>query len=202
MTARDPNIERDVRTIVQRIVDGLLEDDGSLEVDQSDAESAAETPTEDRHVRRISVGADHGGYALKERLAFKLSEIGFEVFDCGTNSTDAVDYPDIAVDVAHRVASGEADVGVVVDGAGIGSAMVANKVTGVRAALCYDLSTARNAREHNHANVLSLGAALIGDGLAWQITQEFIATPYGLGRHARRVAKIDVLDHSPMEVSP
>ena len=89
-----------------------------------------------------------------------------------------------------------------VDGAGIGSSMVGNKVPGVRAALCYDLSTARNAREHNHANMLTLGAALIGDGLAWQITQEFIATPFGPGRHASRVAKIDALDHRTIGSTP
>jgi ribose 5-phosphate isomerase B len=88
---------------------------------------------------------------------------------------------------------------VLVDGAGIGSAMAANKVPGVRAAHCYDLSTARNAREHNHANVLTLGAGLTGDALAWQITQEFLATSYGEGRHARRVALIDALDAATME---
>jgi RpiB/LacA/LacB family sugar-phosphate isomerase len=87
---------------------------------------------------------------------------------------------------------------VIVDGAGIGSAMAANKVHGVRAALCYDVSTARNAREHNHANVLTLGAGLIGDALAWQITQEFLATPYGGGRHARRVDKINELERTPV----
>ncbi|MDK1011123.1 MAG: ribose 5-phosphate isomerase B [Actinomycetota bacterium] len=147
----------------------------------------------------MAVGGDHGGFALKERIAFKLSEQGFDVIDCGTDSTEAVDYPDIAVSVARRVASGEADAGVVVDGAGIGSAMAANKIPGIRAALCYDLSTARNARDHNHANVLTIGAGLTGDALAWEITQEFLATPYGGGRHARRVEKIDALDRASME---
>jgi len=201
MTARDPNIEQDVRSMVQRIVDGLLDDAPESTSEAVEPGDESSTPSDWGRVDTIAVGGDHGGYVLKERIAFKLKEAGHTVIDCGTDSTEAVDYPDIAGDVARRVAGGEADIGVVVDGAGIGSAMVANKVPGVRAALCYDLSTARNAREHNHANVLSLGAALIGDGLAWQITQEFIATPFGMGRHARRVAKIDAFDHGVVEAA-
>ncbi|MBT8212902.1 MAG: ribose 5-phosphate isomerase B [Acidimicrobiia bacterium] len=142
----------------------------------------------------IAIGADHGGFPLKEKLAFRLREAGHEVVDCGTDSTEAVDYPDFAEAVARLVGSGECTAGIVVDGAGIGSAMAANKVPGVRAALCYDLSTARNSREHNHANVLTLGAGLIGDGLAWQIVNEWLATPWGEGRHARRAAKIDAIE--------
>lgn len=196
MTARDPNIEDDVRSIVARIVDGLLGED--LPVAGGD-QDPVDTPTASpsaasSEIRTVAIGGDHGGFALKERLGHRLRERGLDVIDCGTNSTDAVDYPDIAVAVARTVAGGQAQVGVVVDGAGIGSAMAANKVPGVRAALCYDLSTARNAREHNHANILTLGAGLTGDALAWQITQEFLATPFGPGRHARRVALIDALD--------
>ncbi len=190
MTARDPNIEEDVRALVRNIVDGLWGDEDN----SPDARSQKPEARSGTEVRTVAVGGDHGGFALKERIAFKLSEQGFDVIDCGTDSTEAVDYPDIAVAVARRVASGEADAGVVVDGAGIGSAMAANKISGVRAALCYDLSTARNARDHNHANVLTIGAGLTGDALAWEITQEFLATPYGGGRHARRVEKIDALD--------
>jgi RpiB/LacA/LacB family sugar-phosphate isomerase len=201
MTARDPNIEQDVRSMVQRIVDGLLDDAPESTSEAVEPGDESSSPSDWGRVDTIAVGGDHGGYVLKERIAFKLKEAGHTVIDCGTDSTEAVDYPDIAGDVARRVAGGEADIGVVVDGAGIGSAMVANKMPGVRAALCYDLSTARNAREHNHANVLSLGAALIGDGLAWQITQEFIATPFGMGRHARRVAKIDAFDHGVVEAA-
>jgi ribose 5-phosphate isomerase B len=195
VTARDPNIEQDVRAIVQRIVDGLFTDDP-----RPDEPIATPPPAGSERgdeVSTIAVGADHGGYAMKERLGYKLKEQGYTVVDCGTDSTDAVDYPDFAAAVARLVADGSADIGIMVDGAGIGSSMVANKIPGVRAALCYDVSTARNAREHNHANVLTLGAALIGDGLAWQITEEFLATPYGPGRHARRVDKINELDRSP-----
>lgn len=195
MTARDPNIEEDVRALVRNIVDGLWGDEDNA----PDARSQTPEARSGTEVRTVAVGGDHGGFALKERIAFKLSEQGFDVIDCGTDSTEAVDYPDIAVSVARRVASGEADAGVVVDGAGIGSAMAANKIPGIRAALCYDLSTARNARDHNHANVLTIGAGLTGDALAWEITQEFLATPYGGGRHARRVEKIDALDRASME---
>jgi ribose 5-phosphate isomerase B len=126
----------------------------------------------------------------KERLAFRLREQGWEIHDCGTDSTESVDYPDFAFAVASKVASGECRWGIVVDGAGIGSSMAANKVPGVRAALCYDISSARNSREHNHANVLTLGAGLIGEHLAWQIVETWLATPWGGDRHARRVAKI------------
>ena len=142
----------------------------------------------------LAIGSDHGGFKLKERLAFRLREKGHAVEDCGTNSTEAVDYPDFAVKVAEAVASGRCAWGIAVDGAGIGSAMVANKVPGVRAALCYDVSTAVNSREHNHATVLTLGAGLIGETLAWQIVEAWLATAWGGGRHAARVAKIDAVE--------
>jgi len=142
----------------------------------------------------IAVGADHGGFRLKEVLADHLRTQGWSIHDCGTTGGEAVDYPDFAHAVANLVGTGSCRWGIVVDGAGIGSAMVANKVPGVRAALCYDLSTARNSREHNHANVLTLGAGLIGDRLAVQIVDEWLATPWGGDRHARRVEKITTVE--------
>jgi ribose 5-phosphate isomerase B len=120
----------------------------------------------------------------------KLVDAGWAVDDRGTHGTEACDYPDFAHAVARRVATGKCTAGIMVDGAGIGSAMVANKIPGVRAAACYDLSMARNSREHNRANVLTLGAGLTGAVLAWQIVQEWLATPWGGDRHARRVALI------------
>jgi len=188
----DQQIEEDVRTLVREIVSGVLDSGVAPEpapepIDPSETlPDAGET---------IAVGADHGGLPLKEKIAFELRRAGHDVHDCGTDSTDAVDYPDFAHEVARLVADGTCSTGIVVDGAGIGSAMVANKVPGVRAALCYDLSTARNSREHNHANVLTLGAGLIGPNLAWQIVQEWLATPWGGGRHARRVEKITDIDN-------
>ncbi|MDX1418111.1 MAG: RpiB/LacA/LacB family sugar-phosphate isomerase, partial [Candidatus Promineifilaceae bacterium] len=116
---------------------------------------------------------------------------GYRVVDCGTYSTDSVDYPDYAYAVARMVSSGQVWRGIIIDGAGIGSCMVANKVPGVRAAMCYDQATAVNSREHNNANVLTLGAGLIGPNLARQIVQTWLTTTFGGGRHARRVDKID-----------
>ncbi|NCF66948.1 MAG: ribose 5-phosphate isomerase B [Chloroflexi bacterium] len=143
--------------------------------------------------RTVALGADHGGYGMKESLKAMLegAESGYVVIDCGTHSTDSVDYPDYAFAVARLVADGQAWRGIIVDGAGIGSCMAANKVPGVRAALCYDQATAVNSREHNNANVLTLGAGLIGPSLAKQIVETWLATDFGGGRHARRVDKID-----------
>jgi len=142
----------------------------------------------------VALGADHGGYPLKEQLKGPLGELGYEVLDLGTASTDAVDYPDFAVAVARAVVQGRAWRGIMIDGAGIGSSMAANKIAGVRAALCHDLTTAQNAREHNDANVLTLGGTLIGTRLAVDIVRTFLATEFGGGRHARRVDKINSLD--------
>lgn len=140
--------------------------------------------------QRIAIGADHGGYGLKEKLVGYLRDGGREVEDVGTHGPESVDYPDFARAVAEQVAAGQCRWGIVIDGAGIGSCMVANKVAGVRAALCYDISSARNSREHNHANVLTLGAGLVGESLARQIVDAWLETPWGGGRHARRVEKI------------
>jgi len=184
--------EDEVRSLVEKIVEGVVQHDEEVPAVVSDTD---ELPPSGPVVGgRIAIGADHGGYPLKERLAFRLKEIGWEVADCGTDSHEAVDYPDFALAVALKVASGDCRYGIVVDGAGIGSAMVANKVPGIRASLCYDISSARNAREHNHANVLTLGSGLIGEGLAWQIVDEWLSTEWAGGRHARRVAKIDAVD--------
>ena len=140
--------------------------------------------------RTVAVGADHGGYALKENVKIYLAELGYAVTDLGTSNAEAVDYPDFAYAVAKAVADGAAWRGIMIDGAGIGSAMVANKVPGVRASLCYDVSSASNAREHNDANVLTLGGQLIGPNLARHIVKTWLSTEFGGGRHARRVEKI------------
>jgi len=142
----------------------------------------------------VALGADHGGYPLKETLKEYLSSQGYEIADCGTDSPAPVDYPVFAYAVAQTVADGKANFGIVVDGAGIGSAMVANKVPGIRAALCYDLTTARNAREHNDANVLTLGAGLIGEALAKQVVDAFLTRSCTVERHQRRVQMINDLD--------
>ncbi len=172
--------EKEIRRIVERVVDEV----------QGGPTPASST----EEVTEIALGADHGGVHLKDKLVTHLRDQGYAVRDCGTTGTDSVDYPDFALAVAQQVASGSCRWGIVVDGAGIGSCMVANKVPGVRAALAYDVSSARNSREHNHANVLTLGAGLIGENLARQIVDAWLATPWGGGRHARRVEKINQIE--------
>jgi ribose 5-phosphate isomerase B len=156
---------------------------------QRPAPSAGSTPRP-----AVAVGADHGGVALKNAIAEHLRAAGHPVTDLGTNSSEAVDYPDYAVAVARAVASKQVAFGIMVDGAGIGSCMAANKVAGVRAAMCHDVTTALNAREHNGANMLTLGGGLLGTRLALAIVDTFLSTPFAGGRHAKRVEKIDALD--------
>jgi ribose 5-phosphate isomerase B len=138
----------------------------------------------------VALGADHGGYELREILRKYLTELGFDVKDMGAYNKEPVDYPDFAHEVARQVSMGKAWRGIIIDGAGIGSCIVANKVPGVRAGMAYDLSSAMNSREHNDTNVLTLGAGLIGVSLAKQIVKTWLETEFGGGRHAPRVAKI------------
>lgn len=179
-----PLSEADVREIVSRVVRRTLGQPVPAVPATSPRSAQAAA------LGRVAFGADHGGFALKETLKEFVSGLGYSIIDCGTHSTEAVDYPDLAYAVAKLVSAGEARFGIVVDGAGIGSAMAANKVPGVRAALCYDYATAVNSREHNDANVLTLGAGLIGVNLAKQIVQTWLATSFGGGRHQKRVDKI------------
>lgn len=143
-----------------------------------------------REKKMIAVGADHGGFPMKEELKAFLSELGHRVHDFGTNSEDAVDYPDFAHAVARAVSDGEVDVGIIIDGAGVGSAMTANKVPGVRAAACYSVAVAKNSREHNDANVLTLGSKTITSAEMREIVQAWLATEISEERHRKRVAKI------------
>ncbi len=143
--------------------------------------------------RRIALGADHGGFEMKEELKRLLADLGHEYQDFGCHSTEAVDYPDFAHLVARAVAGGTCALGIMIDGAGIGSCMAANKVPGVRAAMCYDEATARNSREHNGANVLTLGGKLISVEQMKKIVAAWLATELTEDRHKRRVAKIDAI---------
>ena len=144
--------------------------------------------------KAVVIGADHGGFELKEVLKADLAAQGYEVIDAGTNSQEAVDYPDFAYDVARLVSTGKAWRGIAIDGAGIGSCIVANKVPGVRAGMAYDYSSALNSREHNDTNVLTLGAGLIGVNLAKQIVKVWLTTDFGGGRHELRVNKIAIIE--------
>jgi ribose 5-phosphate isomerase B len=161
-------------------------------------ESAAAAPPE----RTIAIGSDHGGFEMKQKLVTLLEQEGLAVRDVGVDYPKPVDYPDIARQVAELVASGAAARGVIVDGAGIGSAMVANKFPGVRAALCYDKASARNSREHNDANVLTLGGRLLTQTQAEDVLRTWLSTPFGGGRHAARVAKIAEIEKANLKWTP
>lgn len=181
--ARQVALERRIRLVVEPAATPLNTNTGAASFNQAAAAGQ----------KIVALGADHGGYAMKESLKKIVAEAGYGLIDCGTNSSEAVDYPDFAYAVARHVADGRAWRGIMIDGAGIGSCMVANKIPGVRAAMCYDQATAVNSREHNNANVLTLGAGLIGPALARQIVETWLATEFGGGRHAKRVDKIDAI---------
>jgi ribose 5-phosphate isomerase B len=140
--------------------------------------------------RTIAIGADHGGFRLKEALKPILAGLGLQIRDVGVTEEKPADYPDIALKVAELVADRTAARGVIIDGAGIGSSIAANKVPGVRAALCYDKASARNSREHNDSNVLTLGARLLTETQAEDVLRTWLGTPFGGGRHQARVQKI------------
>lgn len=192
--------DQDIHEIVTRVVRQTLGVSVTTpqpvmpEIPHPPIQPVVQTPAPGISRKVVAIGTDHGGVDLKNLLIKELNTLGYEVRDCGTNSTDPVDYPDIALAVAALVAEGKAWRGVVIDGAGIGSCMAANKVPGVRAALCYDYATAVNSREHNDANVLTLGAGLIGTNLARQILTTWLATEFGGGRHAKRVDKIVAIE--------
>ncbi|MCC6226863.1 MAG: ribose 5-phosphate isomerase B [Microthrixaceae bacterium] len=143
---------------------------------------------------RIAVGADHAGFRLKQLLAGRLLVLGHEVDDHGTMSEERVDYPDFAVSVARAVAGGDAELGVLVCGSGVGVSIAANKVAGIRAATVHDFTSARLAREHNDANIVCLGARFIGEQVAIDALDAFLDAGFEGGRHVERVAKITALD--------
>jgi ribose 5-phosphate isomerase B len=177
--------DAEIHEIVKQVVEEAM---GSPRRESASPAPASQTLVSDKKV--IAIGADHGGYELKEALKPELKTLGFEINDLGTNSKEAVDYPDFAHAVAQAVSTGKAWRGIMIDGAGIGSCIVANKVPGVRAGMAYDYSSAVNSREHNDTNVLTLGAGLIGINLAKQIVKTWLTTDFGGGRHTPRLDKI------------
>lgn len=189
--------DEEIRQIVQRVVTrtsgGAQQDSapqGFPEPAKQPSKDESKAPTR----KVVAMGADHGGYELKEILKKEVSSLGYDVMDVGTHSTEAVDYPDFAHEVARAVSEGKAWRGILIDGAGIGSCIVANKVPGVRAGMAYDYSSAVNGREHNDTNVVTLGAGLIGANLAKQIVAVWLSTAFGGGRHERRVNKIIAIE--------
>lgn len=201
--------DEEIHRLVENVVTRTL---GAMSAPASAIKSASEAPkpapisqpvqtTSPSTKKVVAIGTDHGGLELKETLKVQLTELGYEVIDCGTNTKEAVDYPDYAAAVARLVAQGKAWRGVAIDGAGIGSCMAANKIQGVRAAMCYDYATAVNSREHNDANVLALGAGLLGVNQAKLILKTWLETPFGGGRHAKRVDKIIALEQCALKES-
>jgi len=179
--------DAELHEIVQRVLHQVM---GNSARETAASSTPAPTPQESSSRKVVAIGADHGGFELKEALKPELKTLGFEINDVGTNSKEAVDYPDFAHSVAQLVSAGKAWRGIMIDGAGIGSCIVANKVPGVRAGMAYDYSSAVNSREHNDTNVLTLGAGLIGLNLAKQIVKTWLTTEFGGGRHTSRVDKI------------
>ncbi|MDA8441368.1 MAG: ribose 5-phosphate isomerase B [Peptococcaceae bacterium] len=149
---------------------------------------------------KLAIGSDHGGYRLKEEIKSELKLRDIESVDFGTDSLESVDYPDFALAVAEAVAAGKFDLGIICCGTGLGVAITANKVPGVRAAVCHEPYSARMAREHNDANVLTLGERVTGPGLALEVVNAFLTTPFAAGRHAKRVAKIGEIEAKYMGV--
>jgi ribose 5-phosphate isomerase B len=190
ITAEDVPPSGEWRIPIGAIVTGVARDLAAargvriLEVPEEQCSSVAAPD------KTVAIGADHGGFSLKEALRPLVESLGFAVRDVGVYDTKPADYPDIAVKVADLVASGAATRGILIDGAGIGSSMAANKVAGIRAALCYDKASARNSREHNDSNVLTLGARLLTQTQAEEVLRTWMATPFAGGRHQARVQKI------------
>ena len=176
----DSEIHQIVRNVVQQVI--------------GTAERGQTSPMHSSTRKTVAIGADHGGFELKETLKNDLNSMGFDIVDVGTVSKEAVDYPDFAHAVAQSVGTGKAWRGIMIDGAGIGSCIVANKVPGVRAGMAYDVSSAINSREHNDTNVLTLGAGLIGVNLAKQIVKTWLTTEFGGERHTKRVDKIKAVE--------
>lgn len=198
MTDKTPSIplvpDEEIRQIVDRVLTQTMGLTPAADKPASSPVSEPAPAAPPSPAKIVAIGADHGGFELKETLKKDLTDMGYELIDVGTTSKESVDYPDFAHEVARLVAQGKAWRGVMIDGAGIGSCMVANKVPGVRAAMAYDYASALNSREHNDANVLTLGAGLIGVNLAKQILKVWLTTEFGGGRHQKRIDKISAIE--------
>src|SRR5215213_2761550 len=183
--SRGDTIRIDESALITPLADDLARE-REIRIERARRHSAA-------RAQKIALGADHGGFEMKEALKLLLADLGHDYQDFGTHSTDPVDYPDYAHTVARAVARGTCALGIMIDGAGIGSCMVANKVPGVRAAMCYDEASARNSREHNGANVLTLGGKMISGEKMREIVGAWLASDLSEDRHRRRVSKIDAV---------
>ena len=189
--------DAEIHQIVQRVlkqVTGTSQPATNPATAPLPAVNPAENAMQTQGRKVVAIGADHGGFELKEILKTTLNELGYDVRDAGAYNKGSVDYPDFAHEVARLVSSGKAWRGIMIDGAGIGSCIVANKVPGIRAGMAYDYSSAVNSREHNDTNVLTLGAGMIGINLAKQIVKTWLVTEFGGGRHIARIDKINAVE--------
>jgi ribose 5-phosphate isomerase B len=183
--------EIEIEKIVQKVLSEVL----SKHAPNSESgEQKTRSENEKDTVRRVAIGSDHGGFEAKEFLKTYLQTIGYQVTDVGAYSKESVDYPDYAVAVARKVASRECERGIMIDGAGIGSSMVCNKVRGIRAALCYNMKTIINSREHNNANVLTLGGPLHSRAELSEMVKVWLETRFAGGRHWPRINKMMAIE--------
>jgi ribose 5-phosphate isomerase B len=192
-TKDDAEIHQIVQRVLKQVL-GLSQTAAAPVLPLPSPETVPANPSPAQAKKVVAIGADHGGFELKEILKATLNELGLDVRDVGAYNKGAVDYPDFAHEVARLVSAGKAWRGIMIDGAGIGSCIVANKLPGVRAGMAYDYSSAVNSREHNDTNVLTLGAGLIGVNLAKQIVKIWLTTEFGGGRHSGRVDKITAIE--------
>ncbi len=189
----------DLEKVVQKVINEVLSKKGSPSAGESHSLTSTPIPSEKAlnekdTVRRVAIGSDHGGFEAKEVLKTYLQSLGYKVIDVGTYSKESVDYPDYAVMVARKVASGECERGIMIDDAGISSCMVCNKVRGIRAALCYNLKTIINSREHNNANVLTLGGPLHSSAELCEMAKVWLETRFAGGRHWPRINKMMAIE--------
>ncbi len=184
---------------IARIVEKTFETEGEKVHFQTARIPDERLPTGSRMQHKVAIGSDHRGVTLKKSLVEYLGELGHLVVDCGIAEGQTGDYPDIALSVAQKVARKICDFGIVIDAVGVGSAIAANKVKGIRAATCYDVDSARSSRLHNDANVLSLGADFVNRGLARRMVKLWLETPFEGGRHKRRIEKIERIEKEGLD---
>ena len=186
--------DAEIHQIVQRVLQEIMGASQPATVPAPTAANPTENAAQTAGRKVVAIGTDHAGFELKEILKTTLNELGYDVRDVGAYNKGAVDYPDFAHEVARLVSVGKAWRGIMIDGAGIGSCIVANKVAGIRAGMAYDYSSAVNSREHNDTNILTLGAGMIGINLAKQIVKTWLSTEFGGGRHTARIDKISAVE--------
>ncbi len=187
--------ESEIRNIVSKVLEATAKP-ADAPVSQAHP-TGSDCETSSRKI--VAIGSDHGGFEMKTALLAFVKDLGHEVIDCGTHNTASVDYPDFALAVAEKILEKKACRGIIIDGAGIGSCMAANKVPGIRAAMCYDYASANNSREHNNANVLTLGAGLLGMNQVKTIVKTWLEVPYAGGRHQTRIDKITAIEKKYMK---